>query len=103
MCAYMVAKKTAIVFKTSSAPEGKSNPGVSMRVTDLPSRVNSSESWIPASRDSEPVGSGGFEPLARLINWRQSGELLVTITPRIPRTVVFPLPVAPITLWQRLE
>ena len=41
--AYTLARKNAIIFKISvSLFEVSSNPGVSMRVTDLPSRVNSS-------------------------------------------------------------
>ena len=52
----MVAKKAAINLKISSGFEVSSNPGVSMRVTALPSRVNSSESWISVVRD--PDGSG---------------------------------------------
>ena len=58
MCAYTVAKKSVIFHNTSSAFEGKSNPGVSMRVTALPSRVNSSESCTLAVRESESVGCG---------------------------------------------
>ena len=73
MYAYTAAKKATTIFKTSSAPEGKSDPGVSMRVTILPSRLNPSESCTPVMHDSEPIGSGRFEPLARLINWVYSG------------------------------
>ena len=54
----MAAKKAVINLKMSSGFEVSSNPGVSMRVTALPSRVNSSESWISIVRDPEPDGSG---------------------------------------------
>ena len=81
MCTYVVAKKCKIVSKISvSVVELLSNPGVSIRVTVLPPRVNLSESRTLSVRDSKPVESGKLEPLARLINLRQSGELLVVTT-----------------------
>ena len=47
MCAYAVAKKAAIIFKMSASFfEVSSNSGVSMRISLLPSRVNSFASWI---------------------------------------------------------
>ena len=71
MCAYVVAKKRTIVSKISvSVVESSSNPGVSMRVTVLPSRMNSSDNWASVVHGSESVASGRSEPLARLINWR---------------------------------
>ena len=43
---YVAARKSAIIFKISvSLFEVSSNPGVSMRVTTLLSRVNLSASW----------------------------------------------------------
>ena len=43
---YTAVMKSAIIFKISSGFEASSNPGVSMRVTVLLSRVNSPEGWI---------------------------------------------------------
>lgn len=69
MYAYAVAKKAAIIFKTSvSLFEVSSNPGVSMRSTLRPSRVNISESWTSAVHDSKFTPTRRFEPLARLTN-----------------------------------
>ena len=73
-----------------------------MRVTLLPSTVNvsaSATSFVHEFRLS-PIRS--LEPLARLINWSQPGELLIIVTKRTPLTDDLPLPVAPMTLWQRL-
>ena len=71
MCTYAVAKKAAIIFRISaSLVEVSSNPGVSMRVTALPSRVSLSARWISAVHDSKPVPTRRFESLARLMNWR---------------------------------
>ena len=101
MRAYVADRKRAIFFKISvlvSEFEVSSNPGVSMRVTALPSRVNSSVSWNSVVHDSRPVPTRKFDPLASLINWRQSSQSVI-ITKRILLTVVFPLPIAPITLW----
>ena len=98
ICAYTMGKEAAITSKMPSASKGSSNPGVSIRVTTLPSRVNSSEGWILAVRDSEPAENGLFEPLARLINWGQLSEFLVNFAKHALLTVVFPLPVAPMTL-----
>ena len=97
-----VAKKAAIIFKISTSLfEVSSNPGVSMRVTALPSRMNLSASWTSAVHDSKSIPIRRFEPLARLINWRQPSEFLVIITRhRTILTDVFPLPVAPKTLRQ---
>ena len=67
--AHLVAKKAAIVFKISvSLFDVSSNPGVSMRVTFLPSRVNLFASWTSAVQDSRPIPIRRSEPLARLIN-----------------------------------
>ena len=102
-CTYAVAKKAAIISKMSeSLFEVSSKPGVSMRVTLLPSRVNLSASWTSAVHDSKPVPTRRLEPLARLMNWRQSDEFLAIIVKHTLLTVDFPLPVAPMTLWQRL-
>ena len=58
MCAYMVAKVAAITSKRPAASEGSSNPGVSIRVTALPSRVNSSKGWILTVPGFKPAESG---------------------------------------------
>ena len=71
-----------------------------MSVTVLPPRVNSSESWTSVVHGPNPVASGRFEPLARLINWRQPGKFPVIDAKRTLLTCVFPLPVAPMTLWR---
>lgn len=57
MCAHAVAKRAAIIFKMSvSLFEVSSNPGVLMRITIPPSRVESSRLYrIPSSFQS--VGS----------------------------------------------
>ena len=69
MWAYVLFKKGPIFFKISvSVVDELSNPGVSMRVTVLPSRANSSESWTSVVHNSESVATGRFEPLARLMN-----------------------------------
>ena len=103
MWIYVVAKKAAIIRKISvSLFEVSSNPGVSMRTTLFPSRVNPSESWASAVHDSRPIPTRRFEPLARLINWRQPGELLAAVIKCTLLTDVFPLPVAPMTLWKQL-
>ena len=93
-----MGREAAIIFKMSLTSEGSPNSGVSIRVTALPSRVNSSKGWILTVRGSEPIESDRFEPLVRLINWRQSSEFLVIIVKHALLTVVFPLPVAPMTL-----
>ena len=65
----MMAKKAAIVFKTSASLfEVSSNPGVSTRVTALPPRVNLFESLTSVVDDSEPIPIRRFESLARSIN-----------------------------------
>ena len=46
MDTYTAVMKSTIIFKISSGFEVSSNPGVSMRVTVLLSRVNSPEGWI---------------------------------------------------------
>ena len=98
VCAYMMGKEAAIASKMPSASEGLSNSGVSIRVTALPSRVKSSKAWILTGPGFKPAESGRFEPLARFINWRQPSEFLVIIFKHVLLTVVFPLPVAPMTL-----
>ena len=99
MWTYVVVKNVAIISKISvSLFEVSLNPGVSTRTTLLPSRVNSSESLTSAVHDSKPVATGRFEPLARLMNWRQPDELVVAVTRHIPLTDDFPLLVAPMTL-----
>ena len=102
---YVVARKVAIMFKTSvSLIEVSSNPGVSMRDMILPSRANLSANWTSAVHESKsPPICRRSEPVARLMNWRQPGEFLVIISGRILLTDVFPLPVAPMTLWRRLR
>ena len=105
-CTYMVAKKAAIVLKISTSLFGAlSNPGVSMRITGLPSRVNTSVDLTSAVHQPTPVSTGRFEPLARLINWKQLGEFLIIVTGHTLLTEVFPLPVSPIillsTIWMR--
>ena len=100
--AYTAARWNAISFKVSVALfVVSSNPGVSTRVTVLPSRVNSSATWTSAVHDINPIPVRRFEPLARLINWRQPGEFPVIFGKCILLTAVLPLPVAPMTLWQR--
>ena len=102
LLAYDVAKNAAINFKISvSLFVVSSNPGVSMRMTLRPSRLNRSASVTSAVHDSSSFPTRRPEPLARLMNWRQPGEFLIT-TRHMLLTDVFPLPVAPMTLWQRL-
>ena len=70
-CTHVVAKKVAVPSKMfASLLEVSLNPGTSMRVTERPSRSNSSESWISAA-EFDPIRR--FEPLARLMNWKHSG------------------------------
>ena len=70
MWTYVAAKKAAIISKISaSLPKVSSNPGVSMRVTTLPPRVNSSAIWTSAVHDPQPVPTRKFEPLARFMNF----------------------------------
>ena len=72
-CAHVVAKKAAIIFKTSvSLLEVSSNPGVSMRTTPLPSRVNRSARWTSVVHDSRFIPTRRLERLARLTNWAAS-------------------------------
>ena len=74
ICAHVVAKKAAMMFKISvSLFEVSSNAGVSMRITALPSRVNSFASSTSVVHRPEPIPVGRPEPLARLINWRHAG------------------------------
>ena len=61
---------------------------VSTRVAVLPESELVSESWTSDTRDAEPVRNGWFEPLVMLVNWRQSGKILVNITGRTPLTVI---------------
>ena len=105
MYTYVVARKVAIMFKTSvSLFEVSSNPGVSMRDTVLPSRVNLSANWTSAVHDSKsPPICRRSEPVVRLMNWRQPGQFLVIISGCTLLTDVFPLPVAPMTLWRRFR
>ena len=99
MCAYVVAKNAAISFKISASLfVVSSNPGVSMRMTGFPSRVNLSARLTSVVDDSKPIPTRRLEPLARLINWKQLNELLVIIVRHTLLTDVFPLPVAPMTL-----
>ena len=66
---YVVARNSAISVRISvSVFEVSSNPGVSMRVTGLPSRRNLSVTWTSAVHDSSSIPTRKFEPLARLIN-----------------------------------
>lgn len=98
MYAYSVAKKSAIICKIpilSSEVEVSPNPGTSIRVTSLSSRVNP-VGWTSAV---EFDLASKLKPLARSINWRQLGEFLVIITGPTLLTDVFPLPAAPMTLW----
>ena len=89
---YLASKKALTFSKISvSVVEVSSNPGVSMRVIVLPSRMNSSESWTWSVHDSKPVPTRRFEPLARLINWMRPSEFLVAIIKRTLLTDVFPL------------
>ena len=102
-CTYAVAKKAAITLKISvSLFVVSSNPGVSMRVMLLPSRVNLSVCWTSTVQDLKPIPTPRLESLARLMNWRQSDETLLIIAKYAALTVDFPLPVAPMTLLQRL-
>ena len=71
---HTLARKNAITFKVSASLfVVSSNPGMSMSVTALPPRVNSSATWTSAVHGSNPVPTGRFEPLARLINWEHAG------------------------------
>ena len=71
---HTLARKNAISFKVSvSLFVVSSNPGMSMSVTTLPSRVNSPATWTSAVQGSNPIPTGSFEPLARLINWEHAG------------------------------
>ena len=88
-----------IIFKISvSLFKVPSDTGVSMRIAALPSRVSSSATWTSAVGDSEPVSVCRLEPDARLITRSILGELLATINGSTPPTVVFPLPVVPMTV-----
>ena len=100
MWTYAVARKAVIICKISvSLFIVSPNPGVSMRTTFLPSRVNTFESWTSAVHESKPIPTRRFEPLARLINWIQLvGEFLAIVAKHAVLTDVFPLPVAPMTL-----
>ena len=101
---YVSAKYVAISLKISaSLVEMSSNPGVSIRITALSSTVNSTVGCTSVVHNSKSFPTCRFEPLARLINWSQLGELLVIITGHTLLTVDFPLPVAPMTLMQQLE
>ena len=71
MCAHLLAKKPAIISKTSLSPEVSPSPGISMRATLLSSRVNSSAGWTSAVLGPRRLPTGSLEPLARLINWRK--------------------------------
>ena len=100
-CTHVVEKNAAIIFKISvSLFEVSSNPGVSTRMIVLSSRVNSSATLTSAVHDSKHIPTRRLEPLARLINWWEPGKFLVIVTNRRPLTDDFPLPVAPMTLWQ---
>lgn len=67
--AYAVAKKSAIILKTSvSLLVVSSNPGVSMSTTRLPSSVNSFASWTSSVHDVRFTPTCKFEWLARLMN-----------------------------------
>ena len=69
MWTYVVAKKAAIICTISvSLFEVSSNPGVSMRTTFLPLRVNRFGSWTLAVHDSKPIPTRRFEPLTRLMS-----------------------------------
>ena len=90
-CTYVVAKKTAIAFKISASLfRPWSNAGVSMRTTG------------PSVHEAMVLLTRRFEPLARLISWKQPGEFLIIVTGHTLLTEVFPLPVMPMTLCQRL-
>ena len=66
---HAVAKKSAIIFNTSvSLFVVSSNPGVSMRTTRLPSRVNSLASCTSSVHEVRFTPTGRFEWLARLMN-----------------------------------
>ena len=58
ICAYTMGKEAAITSKMPSASEGSPNSGVSIRVTALPSRVNSSKCWILTVPGFKPAESG---------------------------------------------
>ena len=91
MRTYAVAKGAAIISKTSiSLFEVSSNPGISMRTTLLPSRVNSSARWTSVALEPKRVLTGSFEPLARLTNWGQLGWFLVIVTERCTAHRCFP-------------
>ena len=102
-CTYVVAKKAAIAFKISASLfRPWSNAGVSMRTTGLPSKVNISASSMSSVHEPRVLLTRRFEPLARLISWKQPGEFLIIVTGHTLLTEVFPLPVMPMTLCQRL-
>ena len=99
MCTHEVVKKAAMSFKISvSLCIVSSNPGVSMRITLRPSRLNTFASWTSAVHDSNSIPTIRFESLAMLMSWREPGQFLVITTKHPVLTDVFPLPVAPMTL-----
>ena len=104
MPTHAVAKKAVIIFKMSTSLfEVSLNPRVLKRVMTLPLRVNLSANWTSAIHDSKSIPIRRFELLARLINWRQPSEFLVTVNRHTILTDIFPLPVTPKTLRQQLR
>ena len=63
-----------------------------MRITLLPSRVNSSARWTSAVHDSKLIPIRRFERLARLINLTEASELFVIIAKTVSTYRCFPTP-----------
>ena len=100
MFTYVVARKSAIIRRMSaSLLVVSSNPGVSINATIRPSSSNGCATLIISVQDSSPAPTRRSDPLARLINYAviSSDVEHVLLQPTL-RTVVFPVPVAPITL-----
>src|SRR5258706_13238327 len=77
-----------------------SNPGVSINVTFRPSNSNGSETWTTFVQELSPFPMRNLDPLARFMNC-EGRYVCLFYTQKLPNlrhTVVFPLPVAPITL-----
>ena len=76
-----MVKKAAMSFKISvSLCVVSSNPGVSIRMTLRPSRVNTFASATSAVHDPKPLAIARFELLAILMNWEGAGQFLVITT-----------------------
>jgi len=96
---YEVDKKAAILVNMSvSLVVVSSNPGVSINVTERPSNQNGCACATSTVHDTNPLPTRRSEPLATLMNWSMLCDFKQICRIIISFTVVFPLPVAPITL-----